>query len=115
VLTLAACGSSHVQTTGPGVATRAARPDRIIVEDFVVPPNAVTLDSGVGPRLARAIGSDSSDAAQREAAAKVARKLSDTLVKELNTTGIATSPSSATPMRAGLQHVCGLGKNRLHR
>lgn len=99
-LTLAACGSSHVQTTGPGIATRDARPNRIIVQDFAVDPNTVTLDSGIGPRLARAVGGGAATADQRETADKVVRKLSETLVKELNETGIATSPASATPMLA---------------
>lgn len=97
VLMLAACGSSHVQTAGPGIATRNAKPDRIIVQDFAAQPSVVTLDSGVSSRIARAVSSNSAEADQREAAAKVVKKLSETLVKELNTTGIATAPASALP------------------
>ncbi|HEY1506696.1 MAG TPA: DUF4410 domain-containing protein [Stellaceae bacterium] len=100
VLMLAACGSSHVETSGPGVATRNARPDRIVVEDFAAQPSVVTLDSGVSARIARAVSSDTADADRREAAAKVVRKVSETLIKELNTTGIATAPSSALPSLA---------------
>jgi len=99
-LTVAACGSSHVQTAGPGVATRNARPDRIIVNDFAAQPGVVTLDSGVSARIVRAVSSASTEADQREAADKVVKKLSDTLVKELNTTGIPAAPGSATPMLA---------------
>ena len=91
-LTLAACGSSHVEPKGPGVAMRGTRPDRIVVQDFTVEPNAVTLDSGIGPRLARAVGGGNTASQQSETANKVVRKLSDTLVEQLNTTGIATSP-----------------------
>ena len=100
VLTLAACGSSHVQTAGPGVATRNAPPDRIIVQDFAAQPSVVTLDSGVGARVVRAVSSGTSEDDQREAAAKVVKKLSETLVKDLNATGIPTSPASASGMLA---------------
>jgi uncharacterized protein DUF4410 len=97
LLTLAACGSSHVQTAGPGVAIRAARPDRIIVEDFAAQPSVVALDAGVSARVARAVSSSDADANQREAAAEVVAKLSDTLLKELNTSGIPAALGSATP------------------
>jgi hypothetical protein len=100
VLTLAACGSSHVQTAGPGIATRNARPDRIIVQDFAAQPSVVTLDSGIGARVVRAVGSASTDADQRETAAKVVAKLTDTLVKELNTTGIPATPGAVLPSLA---------------
>jgi hypothetical protein len=99
-LTLAGCGSSHVEPTGPGVAARGTRPDRIVVEDFTVEPNAVALDSGIGPRLARAVGSGNTASAQGDTANKVVHKLSDTLVEQLNTTGIATSPGRTQPALA---------------
>jgi hypothetical protein len=97
LLSLAACGSSHVQTAGPGVATRNARPDRIIVQDFAVQPGVVSLDSGIGARVVRAVGNAGTDADQSETAGKVVAKLSDTLVKELNTMGIPVAFGSATP------------------
>jgi hypothetical protein len=100
LLTLAACGSSHVQTAGPGVATRHARPDRIVVRDFAAQPSIVSLDSGIGARVVRAVGSSSTDADQSETAGKVVAKLSDTLVKELNATGIPVVFGSATPSLA---------------
>jgi hypothetical protein len=100
LLMLAACGSSHVQTARPGVATRNARPDRIIVQDFAAQPGVVTLDSGIGPRVVRAVGGAGSDTDQRETAGKVVAKLSDTLVKELDTTGIPVALGSATPSLA---------------
>jgi hypothetical protein len=100
LLTLAACGSSHVQTAGPGVATRNARPDRIIIQDFAAQAGVVSLDSGISARVVRAVGSASTDADQSETAGKVVAKLSDTLVKELNATGIPVAFGSATPSLA---------------
>jgi hypothetical protein len=60
----------------------------------------VTLDAGIGSRVARAVGASNSAVQLNEAANDVVRKLTAALVQQLNTTGIPTSPSSALPMLA---------------
>ena len=100
LLLLTGCGSSHVESKGAAVPTGATRPERIIVQDFVVQPSVVSLDSGIGARVLRAVGSGNSETEQRETAAKVVRKLSETLVKDLNPSGIPTSPGSTAGIPA---------------
>lgn len=87
-VTLAACSHASVQTTQDYTGAALLRPDRVMVRDFVVSPNEVTLDSG---RLAgiRRMFSGQSDSEQQIAKAQaVVAAISNTLVQEIQAMGL---------------------------
>ncbi len=105
-MTLTACGKTEiVQTRGSG---RLPIPDQIIVQNFAVTPEDVTLDRGVGARISR----ESSGVTQTEEEIRVGRavaaSLSKHLVKELRDKGInAVHEHEAMPPTARTVVVTG--------
>jgi hypothetical protein len=97
-LALAACGSANVKMESTAAAASVQKPERIVVEDFAVAPDAVELDGGVGARLMRAVSSKDTATREREAGRKVVTAISTTLVEELNATGIPAVLAQAAPM-----------------
>jgi Domain of unknown function (DUF4410) len=83
---IAGCGSAT------GVPTQRAslelpRPDRVLVYDFAVTPEQVSLDRGILPRVMRTVAPPQTEE-EIKVGEVVARALSDTLVLELRAHGI---------------------------
>lgn len=64
------------------------RPEQIIVFDFAVTPDEVTVDSGLSARAARGISGKTTDEKQDADARKVATVLSKKLVKRISDMGL---------------------------
>ena len=64
------------------------RPEQIIVFDFAVTPEDVTVDSGLSARAARGISGKSTDEKQDEDARKVANVLAKKLVQRISDMGL---------------------------
>ncbi|HLI13108.1 MAG TPA: DUF4410 domain-containing protein [Alphaproteobacteria bacterium] len=85
---LAGCAPSHVATTQAYAGPQLPRPDRVLVYDFAVAPDQVTLDRGVGARLLRAFQGTPQADQQRAAGAKVAEAVAQKLVAEIEKLGL---------------------------
>ena len=75
-------------------AASGRRPDRILVQDFAVRPEEVTLDSSVRGRLTQAFSAESTDAQQLQAARQASAALSEALAEELRGSGLAVERSA---------------------
>ena len=88
IAVLAACSHAHVQTTESYLGPPVARPDRIFVSTFSLSPDQVRLDQGIGPRIMRAAGNDTSSASEMQAVRDTQDALAERLVYRLNKYGL---------------------------
>jgi hypothetical protein len=94
----AACARTSVQDVDVR-ALGLPRPQMIVVHDFAVSPDAVTLDSAIGARLAQMVKGTPEAEAQMKIGQEVARVVTEDLVKEVVKLGIpAVSAADATPV-----------------
>lgn len=85
---LASCASARTQTVTAYAGTPLPRPDRIIVYDFAVSPEEVSLDQGIGARIRRAIEDKPPSAAELEAARAAQTALAAALARDLGSYGL---------------------------
>lgn len=96
-LQVAGCGSATVTPTRRATGT-LPKPDRVLVYDFAVTPDDVSLDRGIGTKAMRGSGSAAQTAEEIRIGRTVAQALSKNLVKELRNLGInAHHASQARP------------------
>ena len=82
---VAGCAPTTVRSTGVPAATGPLpKPERVIVYDFAVSLDDITLNTGPAARLRRALSRDSQSEAQAEVGRQVAGKFSEELVKAIN-------------------------------
>ena len=99
---LAACASARTQTVAAYAGAPLPRPDRIIVYDFAVSPEEVSLDQGIGARIKREVEDKSPGAAELEAARATQAALAAALARDLQSYGlIAEHYPTGTRLPAG--------------
>lgn len=97
LLLVAGCAkatTSPMQLAPEGIA----RPDRILVYDFAVNAREVTLDRGLGPRLAREGGAATQSEEELRVGRAVSEALARHLVEELRGLGIETARATGGPL-----------------
>jgi hypothetical protein len=77
------------------------RPDQILVYDFATSPGEVRLDRGLSAKIVEAAKSEPRSEQERELGQKVARALSDHLIKELSDLGLPAQRGSGEPPTSG--------------
>jgi hypothetical protein len=77
------------------------RPDQILVYDFATSPDEVRLDRGLSARVVEAAKSEPRSEQERELGQKVARALSDHLIKALSDLGLPAERGSGEPPAFG--------------
>lgn len=100
VLLLAGCHGARVTSSGPATTAALARPDRVVVTDFLLGSGNVHLDSSPGSRVLRA--ADGTPIPEAEASAALAARdaLMQALVAKLDAYGL---PAVRAPDGASLQ------------
>jgi Domain of unknown function (DUF4410) len=93
LLALAACGPSEVEPIQTYQGAALPRPDLVVVSDFIVAPDAVTLDRGLGARLRSVVSGSSAAARQTDDERKVTAAIAKTLVDEIRKLGLAVLQS----------------------
>ena len=97
LLALGACAPTTVQTQQDYSGTALPRPDRVIVYDFAVSPDEVTLDEGLTEELVRSFQSASATEQERMMGSQVARAIAGTLVEEIISAGLYAEPAQESP------------------
>ncbi len=92
---MAACARTSVENVNVRTGV-LPRPQAIVVYDFVVSPGDVSLNSGIGSRLLHMVRETPVSEEELKLGREVSRIVADHLVKEINKTGIAAFPASAT-------------------
>ena len=84
---LVGCGRTEVQTliTYPG---ELPKPDRVLVYDFALKPDDVSLDGAIGKKLVHLMEGGSKTKEEVEVGRAVANVLSENLVKEIRDLGL---------------------------
>jgi uncharacterized protein DUF4410 len=103
LLTLAlitGCARTNIQDVSMDTG-RLAKPERILVYDFAVSPDQVTLDRAIGARLARLTGGTPTTEDELKVGQAVASALSEHLVSEIRQFGIPVERASGTPAVTG--------------
>jgi Domain of unknown function (DUF4410) len=85
---LAACSHAKVQTTESYLGPPMSRPDHLLVTYFTITPEQVRLDQGIGPRIMRASGDQTSSAEELQAARDTQAALAERLVERLRKYGL---------------------------
>ncbi len=78
-------------------ATGIPKPQLIVVHDFVVSPDAVSLEGAAGARLMDGAKGTSEAEERAKVGQAVARVVTENLVMEIKKLGILAEPTSATP------------------
>lgn len=73
------------------------KPDRILISDFAVSPGDVSLNSGIGARLADAVKGQPKSEEQLKVGRAVAKAFSEELVKEIQGLGLPAEQASRPP------------------
>lgn len=94
---LAACASARTQTVAAYAGAPLPRPDRIIVYDFAVSPEEVSLDQGIGARIKREVEDKSPGAAELEAARATQTALAAALARDLQSYGLIAELTQREP------------------
>lgn len=96
---LLAAGCAKATTTSMQLAPEGVpRPDRVLVYDFAVNAGEVTLDRGLGPRLAREGGAATQTEEELRIGRAVAEALARHLVEELRGLGIEAARATGGPL-----------------
>jgi hypothetical protein len=88
------CASTAVRPTQMS-AERLPKPDRVVVSDFAVAPQEVSLDRAPGSRLAALFKGGTASDAQLQVGRSVASALSAELVKEIQALGLPAERAAA--------------------
>ena len=98
-LGLVGCSTGHVTTTQSGAAGTLPPPEHVIVTDFAVTPDVVTLDSGVSARLMRSQNGEPASAIQARIAQATQAAMAETLAARLASYGLPVErmPDGAVP------------------
>ena len=98
LLALGACAPTTVESQQDYSGTAALpRPYRVIVYDFAVSPDEVTLDQGLTEELVRSFQSASTTEQERMVGHQVARAIAGTLVEEIISAGLYAEPAQESP------------------
>jgi len=101
VLLLTSCASVETRTAPKSLTrTQLNKPDKILIYDFAISPQEVQLDEGIGRAIGKAIkGTEGIPKTQleMEVGRKVARALSENLVRELGKYGILAQRTTRIP------------------
>jgi hypothetical protein len=92
------CAQTNVETVKEySGQEQLPRPTRVLVKDFAVSPEDVSLNSGPGARLANVIKGTPKNEEQIKVGRAAAKALSDALVKEISALGLSAerAPSAA--------------------
>ncbi len=95
---LVGCGRTEVQTliTYPG---ELPRPDRVLVYDFALKPDDVSLDGAIGKKLVHLMEGGSKTEEELKVGQAVANVLSENLVKEIRDLGLPVERAAgASPL-----------------
>lgn len=88
-------------TMGSEPAVPLAKPDRILIYDFAVSADEVTLDRAVGAQLLQHLQGTSQTEAQLKVGREAARALSAELVKAIQKLGLPAEQAAAAPILTG--------------
>jgi hypothetical protein len=89
VFLLVGCAPTKVDTTGEYTGKEPlARPNRVLVYDFAVSPDDVSLNSAIGTKLANLVKGSPKNEEQLKVGRAVAKALSEGLVKEIQDLGL---------------------------
>jgi hypothetical protein len=94
---LAACSHANIQTTESYLGPPVGRPEHIFVSYFSLSPDQVRLDQGVGPRIMRAAGDQSSGTQELQAVRDTQDALAERLVERLNKYGLPAELAANPP------------------
>lgn len=96
---VAGCARGHVTPTQATAAVALPPPSQVMVTDFTVQPGDVTLDQGVGARLARATDPQATMDRMMNAATATQAALTETLVQRLASYGLPAThlPTGVVP------------------
>ena len=98
LLALGACAPTTVETQQDYSGTAALpRPDRVIVYDFAVSPDEVTLDQGLPEKLVRSFQSASTTEQERLVGQQVAQAIAQTMVEEIINGGLSAELAQGSP------------------
>lgn len=97
---LAGCAPTTVETVST-YGGQLPRPDRILVYDFSVSPDEVTLDRGIGAKLEGLVKGTPRTEEERAIGRQVADALSKHLVQEIQALGFVVERASGTPPATG--------------
>ncbi len=95
---LVGCGRTEVRTlvTYPG---ELPKPDRVLVYDFALKPDDVSLDGAIGKRLVHLLDGESKTEEELKVGKAVANALSEKLVMEIRDLGLPTERATgASPL-----------------
>jgi hypothetical protein len=95
------CAPANVEPLQSYQGSPLPRPEVVIVNDFIVAPEQVKLDSGIGARLRNAARGDSVSAQQIEDERKVTAAISKTLVEEIQKLGLPAMKSNNAVAQTG--------------
>ncbi len=97
VLLAAGCATTKVETLKEySGKDPLPRPTRVLVHDFAVSPDELSLNSGPLAKLARAVAGTPQQEEQLKVGRAVARALSEALMKELEELGFSAERATAT-------------------
>ena len=88
VALITGCGPTNVRSVTAYSGPPLPKPDRVIVVDFAVSPDDVSLNRGLFARLGRQISGTPTSAEQLKVAREVASALSEELVKRIAALGL---------------------------
>ena len=104
---LTACGPAKVESVNRYQSTALPRPDVVVVTDFIVTPDDVKLDTGLGSRLRNAVSGTSDVTRQSADDRKVTATVSRVLVDEIRKMGLAAMPSNDAAAVTGNKMIVG--------
>jgi hypothetical protein len=99
VFTVAGCARGHVTATQTAATGPLPSPSRVMVTDFAVQPENVSLDQGVAARLTRATDPQATPQTMMQAANVTQAALTQTLVQRLVSYGLPATrlPTGVVP------------------
>ena len=98
LLALGACAPTTVESQQDYSGTAALpRPYRVIVYDFAVSPDEVTLDQGLPEKLVRSFQSASTTEQERLVGQQVAQAIAQTMVEEIINGGLSAELAQGSP------------------
>jgi hypothetical protein len=92
---VAGCGSTNVTTRSSVFDPGMQRPTMVLVGDFTIPPEAVSLDRSLAPSAKRQLQGQSHAAARAEVAQTVSAVIGETVIARLREAGLPASVGNA--------------------
>jgi Domain of unknown function (DUF4410) len=106
-LFLATCAPAKVDSVSRYQGALLARPDIVVVTDFIATSDDVKLDSGLGARLRNAVSGTDDTARQSADDRQVTATLSRTLVAEIRKLGLAAMQANDSAAVTGNKVIVG--------